>query len=149
MKTCSLFQTFFIDLVLFCPPWKCWWFKSKRVPLWRKQEGGGGGETGLCKFLFFLILQKILIACFTKFSSNFAKFWIILSQFHVSQNFDNAVLQPPYVGVEWGGGAVPPWRTLCPNADCSLLVFPLYCFPFCYLYFYGLTQLHAIAYWVN
>ena len=45
-------------------------------------------------------LQKILFSCFVKFSSNFAKFKIILSQFRVLQNFDNAVLQPPYVGVE-------------------------------------------------
>ena len=58
----------------------------------------------------------------------------ILSQFCVLQNFDNAVSQPPYVGVEWGGGGlVQPWRTLRANADCPLFVFPLYCFPFCHL----------------
>ena len=31
---------------------------------------------------------------------NFAKHEIILSQFRVLQNFDNAVSQPSYVGVE-------------------------------------------------
>ena len=51
------------------------------------------------------IFTKFLILCFAKFSSSFAKFKIILSQFCVSQNFDNAVSHPPYVGVEWGGGS--------------------------------------------
>ena len=46
------------------------------------------------------VAAKILISCFAKFSSNFAKFKIILSKFCVSQNFDNAVSQPPYGGVE-------------------------------------------------
>ena len=50
-------------------------------------------------------LEKFLISCFAKFSSNFMKFKIILSQFRVSRNFDNAVSQPPYVGVEKGGRA--------------------------------------------
>ena len=42
----------------------------------------------------------VLISCFAKFSSNFAKFKIILYKFHVSQKFDNAVSQPPYGGLE-------------------------------------------------
>ena len=44
--------------------------------------------------------ENFLISCFAKFSSNFAKFKIILSKFRVLLNFDNAVLQPPYGGVE-------------------------------------------------
>ena len=51
------------------------------------------------KMLLFIIFAKFSILCFAKFSSNFAKFKIIWSQFHVSRNFDNAVLQPPDVEV--------------------------------------------------
>ena len=56
----------------------------------------------LQKFLFseFREIFTNLILCLPKFSSNFAKFKIILSKFSVLQNFDNAVLQPPYGGVE-------------------------------------------------
>ena len=39
-----------------------------------------------------------------KFSSTFTKFKIILSKFLVSRNFDNAVSQPPYEGLECVGG---------------------------------------------
>ena len=59
-----------------------------------------------------------------KFSSTFAKFKIIWSKFLVSRNFDNAVSQPPYEGLECvggGGGPVQPWLTLRTNADCPYL----------------------------
>ena len=52
------------------------------------------------KIFVFVIARKFFILCFSKFSSNFAKFKINLSQFCVSENFDHAVPQPPYVGVE-------------------------------------------------
>ena len=63
------------------------------------------------------IFTKFLILCFAKFSSSFAKFKIILSQFCVSQNFDNVVSHPPYVGVEGGGGGS--WR-YSPGAPSAL-----------------------------
>ena len=77
-------------------------------------RGGWVADGRLCrsrvavKLFVFIISRnvcKFLISCFVKFSSNFVKFKIILSQFCVLQNFDNAVSQPPYVGVEWGGGS--------------------------------------------
>ena len=52
------------------------------------------------KSFVFVFSGIFLILCFAKFSSNFAKFKIILSKFRVLRNFDNAVLQPPYGGVE-------------------------------------------------
>ena len=53
----------------------------------------------------------------------------------ISQKFreitKTKIFEPPYVGVEWeGGGLVQPWRILHANTDCTLFVFPLYCFPF-------------------
>ena len=51
----------------------------------------------VAKIFVYIISQKFLILRFAKFSYYLAKFKIILSQFRVFQNFDNAVLQPPYV----------------------------------------------------
>ena len=47
------------------------------------------------------------------------------------------IAQPPYIhmSVVRGGGLVQPWRILRANADCTLFLFPLYCFPFCLLQF--------------
>ena len=82
------------------------------------------------KILIFVILFNFM------FHEIFLPFREIQNNFVticVSQNFGNAVLQPPYVGVELGGGLVQSWCTLRANADCPLFVFPLYCFPFCHL----------------
>ena len=105
---------------------------------------------------------KFLISCFAKYPSNFAKFKIILSTFCKTWNFDKIILNfakllenfvsheiKNFVKISWNyenekfaatvcrsgvrGGAVQPWHILCANADCTLFVFPLYCFPFCHL----------------
>ena len=63
-------------------------------------RGGCVADGRLCRSRVAAKMFFFIISCFTKFSLNFAKFKIILSKFCETQNFDNAVLQPPYVGVE-------------------------------------------------
>ena len=73
-------------------------------------DGSGGwvADGRLCRSFFVFVIfheicAKFLISAFAKYTSIYAKFKIILSQFRVSRKFDKAVSQP---GVEWGGRAI-------------------------------------------
>ena len=105
---------------------------------------------GLLRNFCFHKFAKILILCFVKFSSNFAKLKIILSKFRETQNFDKIILifaKFEESFAEYENFAKLQKRsfaaTLCRTgvrggeagqyAYCTLFGFPLYRFPFCHL----------------
>ena len=53
----------------------------------------------------------------------------------ISRNYENEHFAATLCRsrVRGGGGLVQPWRILRTNADCTVFLFPSYCFPFCHL----------------